>query len=359
VRPEGGWYAPLAAVLCAAFLASASLLFVSMLGIAIGPFRFADMLRDDGRHAQRIGVWVPASTQTLVDALPAEDWRAALADAREVVEASTLEELRAVHADPIVVSDARALDAAELAALLAHVRAGGSVLLSGWIAVRDAHGRELDSAAMARLLDVERVATLRTSALAADARGPLVAGIAPGTILALPSPRLVPALAGESELCWVLPEPAAREDPCGALRLRRLGAGSLVWIAAFPGVMPADDVWQTLYRNALAAMLKRPVHDIVAGPDAPRVTRADVRSQLDVITERRMRLSISNVGTDVARGIVVRIYANRPLGGASARSSTLFSASPEVTRGAEHVDLRLPEIAAGESRTYVVDISTR
>jgi hypothetical protein len=52
----------------------------------------------------------------------------------------------------------------------------------------------------------------------------------------------------------------------------------------------------------------------------------------------------------------VRVYLNRPVDRAVAQSATLFTDAPLLRRGSEHVDLALPDLPAGASRTYVLDV---
>ena len=364
MRPEGGWYGPLAGFFCAALLAAACLLFVSMLGTAIGPFRF-DSLLQEGAGSRPLGVWHPASARALAEDAAVQRWRAVLPDGVDVVESGDLAELAAARADPIVVADARALAADEIDALLAQARSGATVVLAGWIATRDAGGGPRAGAAMARLLDVSEVASVRSRGLARAAQGALASGLGPEGRLELPAESAVPALPEPAELCWTDARGAPARPACGALRLVRTGSGTLLWIAALPPPGTADPSWRALYRSALAAALRRPAHELLGSPaeslsgeqlEAWKAARADVRSELDSITRRRVRLRVSNEGTQRARAIAVRVYLNRRLVGAQAHSSTLFTSAPELRRALEHVDLALPAIPAGASRTYFIDV---
>ncbi len=361
MRPEGRWYAPLAGFLCAALLGAACLLFVSMLGTTLGPFRFDSMLQE-GAGSKPLGLWHPAASSALGDAA-AQRWRGLLPHDLLVLESARLSELLAADANPIVVSDARALVPDELDALLARARSGGAVVLAGWVAVRDGRGPASGRAAMARLLGVAEVAALRSRRLARGVRGPLASGIEVG--LELPEESAVPGIPGRSELHWTDAQGAPAGAACGALRLVRVGSGAVLWIAALPAD-PADRGWRSLYRSAFAAALGRPSHEVLPSPTDPALSgselaawtrmRAEVYTELESITPHRVQLHVTNGGRESARAIAVRIYLNRRVLRAVAQSSTLFTRAPQLRRGLEHVDLELPPLAPGASRTYVVDV---
>jgi hypothetical protein len=214
---------------------------------------------------------------------------------------------------------------------------------------------------MATLLGVGDVATLRSRRLARGVRGPLASGVEVG--LELPEESAVPGVAGRGELYWTDARGAPAGAACGALRLVRVGSGSVLWIAALPSA--ADPGWRALYRSALAAALGRPAHEVLAFPSDPALggselaawtaARAAVHTELESSTPRRVRLHVTNAGREAARAIVVRIYLNRRLRRAVAQASTLFTSAPQLRRGLEHVDLELPNLPPGASRTYVVD----
>jgi hypothetical protein len=360
VKPEGGWYAPLAGLLCAALLAASALLFVSMLGTTIGPFRFDTLLEERGAD-RPLGLWQPASAVGPAQGALRAAWRAVLPGELDVVESADLAALGSAGADPIVVLDARALTPDELDALRAQLDAGRSVVVAGWVAAQGAR----DRSAMARLLEVTTVASQRSRWLARGARGPLASGLE--RRLELPAESSVPALPERGELYWTDAEGAPAGAACGALRLVRRGSGSLLWIAALPPASASDPAWRALYRSALASALRRPSHEVLPTPTDPsirgpeleawRSARAALRTELDAITRRRVRLRVTNAGQAASpRAIAVRVHLSRPLVRAVAQSSTLFTPAPQLRRAPEHLDLELPAIPAGATRSYVIDV---
>ena len=366
MKPEGGWYGPLAGLLCFMFLVAACLLFVNMLGTAIGPFRFDAMLQEARSLEPRVRLWQPPSARALADPVPLDAWRAVLPEATEHVETAALPSALTAGSDLIVVADARPLSDAEVDALLDYARRGGAVLLAGWVGVSDVEGPPRGGPAMQRLLGVARVEVLRTQALATGWRGPLASGLERARRLALPRPLEVPAIPDVgAELYWSNGQGAPAGPAAAAARVRRVRRGTIVWLAVLPELV-SDSGWRTLYANAFAIALGRPVHELLDVPwgrpldtaelSTWRGIRAGLRSELEPITPQLVRLRITNPGTEAAAGIEVRIYANRPLRAAAVHSVRLFTRDPVLSLGSEHLDLRLPSLPPGESRAYLVDI---
>lgn len=86
------------------------------------------------------------------------------------------------------------------------------------------------------------------------------------------------------------------------------------------------------------------------------------RNRLAVALERsgpqRWLLKVSNLGSEPLSGVVVRIHLNRPFRSAGIERTVLLQESPQlrIRRAAEQLDVILPEVPAGASRAYSVDI---
>jgi peptidoglycan/xylan/chitin deacetylase (PgdA/CDA1 family) len=87
--------------------------------------------------------------------------------------------------------------------------------------------------------------------------------------------------------------------------------------------------------------------------------RAQLATQVRSAGPQRVQLEVTNEGKAPVSGAAVRVYANVRLRAVDASAATIFRASPQVSfePGQEHVDLVLPDLAAGASATYFVDFS--
>lgn len=240
-EPEGRFYGPIVAALgCALFTAGVALTILTMASV-IGPFRVFES--DPQRGDFAIGLWLPPS----LDASPGAErarriraWRRAFAGAPSLREGRSIEALTRHGVRVVALPDARALSGNEMAELRGFVRDGGGAILTGALAVRDAEGRFSGFDSMASLLEVRRISprAAATGFLVPAQRGPLSAGLAPGTRLAFGGDAGLPALEeGDAELRWdAAPAVSASPDAplAGASRRLEWGRGRVVWLAAGP-----------------------------------------------------------------------------------------------------------------------------
>ena len=185
--PEGRAYGALTLAVGLGLLAAGAALSLQMIAAVVGPF---DLVANAPAGAPALGVWLPASAMDAArtdSRRRARSWRAVLGSRVAVHESGSLEALAGRGVAALAVSDARGLSAPELAALTEWVRAGGSAIVTGPVAVRGREGEWLGTGAMQRLLGVPRIAPIpREASLAVSAarRGPLSAGLVPGQRLA-------------------------------------------------------------------------------------------------------------------------------------------------------------------------------
>jgi hypothetical protein len=375
--PEGRAYGPLTLVLGTGLLAMGIALWVQMIASVVGPFDFVGVAP---AGTPTLGVWLPGSAghdARVETRRRARSWRAALAGRVRVREGGSLASLAEQGVSALVVSDARGLSAAELASLSAYVRGGGSAILTGPVAVRGAAGEWLGTQEMVRLLGVPRVVPLplaASRALAAARRGPLSAGLASGQRLALVADEGAPAIDDPSaELRWAGDEePGAKPGGVRGASLRReLGAGRLLWLGAGPdrsaagATAPGGD-FARLVAASFAWAAREPYAEVLAPVDgdetpadgsAPSLA-SDLAAELRRLGPRRHLLDVTNRGRDAARGRVVRVHLNAPVERLAMQRTILQQDEPRFSfdPSAQHVDIRLPELARGRSLAYTLDL---
>jgi len=386
--PGGRSYGPLTLALGVGLVAMGMALAVQMIAAVVGPF---DLLRGAAPvGALRLGVWMPASSG--YDARSegrrrARAWRAVLGRRVAVREAGSLAALVEAGAAVVAVSDARSLADDELASLREYLRRGGAAIVAGPVGVRGPEGAWRGTAAMARLLGVARIAALpreASGALAAARRGPLSAGLAPGQRLALlPEPGVLALDAPEAELCWA-GDGAEAHGPRGASLRRELGAGRLVWLGAGPelsaagATTPGGDfarlaaaafAWAAREPFAETLPLSDPPGASLAGaPDGPPAARAapapaspapaPLDAELSRLGPQRHLLEVTNRGASALARAVVRVHLNRPVLRVALGRTVLQQDEPRwrFDARAQHVDVRLPELPAGRSLGYTLDL---
>jgi len=375
---EGRAYGPLTLTLGLGLLAMGIALSVQMIASVIGPF---DFLGTAPAGTPTLGVWLPGSagydTRTETRRR-ARSWRAALAGRVRVREGGSLESLAGQGVSALAVSDARGLSPAELAALSDYVRGGGSAIVTGPVAVRGPEGEWLGTGAMARLLGVPRVVPLPREAsrgLAAARRGPLSAGLASGQRLAVDAEEGAPAIDDPAaELRWAGDEPSGPQARAarGASLRREIGAGRLVWLGAGPdrsaagATAPGGD-FARLVAATFAWAAREPYAEVLppaAGPanasDGSPVPPdpPDLAAELRRLGPRRHLVDVTNRGRESARGAVVRVHLNVPVERLAMQRTVLQQDEPRFhfDPRAQHVDVRLPEIAGGRSLAYTLDL---
>ena len=255
-----------------ALVASALVLLIFMLRALIGPFEVLPQVAQGPDAAAR---WVePRGAAQLAperrealrrawrDLLPPEATRPALAS----VSPAELEGASGLA----IVSDARALDADEVEALLEFARRGGEVILAGWVASE----RGEPGAAMRRLLGRDVVAIPRDRAwfAAAGRRGPLNARTDPGLRIGLAAAETSPGVdEPDAELFWASWDlRPADASAAAALRLQA-GRGRIAWIGVDPAraIGSPGRAWLTrVYGNAWSWVTGRPTGELHAWPDA-------------------------------------------------------------------------------------------
>jgi len=365
---EGRVYGLLTLVLGLGLLAAGAALSVQMIAAVVGPF---DLLERAPRGAPRLGVWLPASAlegERLPARRRARAWRAALAPRVAVRESGSLAALAGAGVAALAVSDARALTDAELAALSAYVRGGGSAILTGPVAVRGPGGEWRGTGAMARLLGVPRIAPLprgASLALAAARRGPLSAGLEPGQRLAVLPEEGAPAIDDPgAELSWAgdaAPGAAGPGSGRGASLRRELGLGRLVWLGAGPDLSAAGATtpggdFARLASATFAWAAREPYAEVIAGGGP----ESDLDAELRRMGPRRHLVEVTNRGSAAAREAVVRVHLNARVDRLAVQRTVLQQQEPRFgfDRRAQRVDLHVFELAAGRSLAFTLDLDS-
>jgi hypothetical protein len=273
----------------------------------------------------------------------------------------------------VAVADARALSAPELRLLEGFLASGGGVILTGAFGVQDEQGRPRDTAAMQRLLRVSRVTLAErgaTPALESARRGPLAAALAPGQRLALAAGTLAPAIEDpRAELVWA---GGAQPGAAASLRLDR-GPGRLLWLAAGPaeladagGAIGSDG--KRLLAAAYAWAAREPFAEVLAfapplaDPQLDAADWARLRERVAVRVERtgphRSLVEVTNRDAEPLAGLLLRVYLNTATEDVRVGRTTLQQEEPDpIFDWPKHqLDLRLPQLAVGESRAYTLDV---
>jgi hypothetical protein len=374
--PEGRAYGALTLSLGLALLAAGSALALNMIAAVVGPF---DLLGNAPAGAPALGVWLPASAMQGARhdvRRRARSWRAVLGSRVAVRESGSLRALARERVTALAICDARRLDDRELAALSEWLRAGGSAIVTGPVAVRGRDGEWRGTRAMAELLGVARVAPIpreASLALLAARRGPLSAGLGPGQRLATVPEAGAPAIDDPAaELRWAGDEApgAPARGPRGASLRRELGLGRLVWLAAGPDLSAAGATapggdFARLAAAAFAWAAREPFAEVLAPagalPAAMAPARAgpgpDLEAEVRRVGPRRHLVEVTNRGSEAARDAVVRVHLNAPIAQLAVQRTLLQQEEPRFRfdARAQQVDLRLPELAAGRSLAYALD----
>jgi hypothetical protein len=205
-------------------------------------------------------------------------------------------------------------------------------------------------------------------------RGPIAAALAPGQSLALLPASLLPGIDdSRAELMWLDRSGAGR----AASRRLRVGAGRLVWLAAGPGEIVAlgdDNVGGDVRRLIAAAYAwaaREPFAEVLAPtPDAAQPSAGvaqglRLNERIAVRVERtgpqRSLVEVSNRNATPAAGLLLRVYLNTETHDVEVERTTLQQApaEPSFEWAENRLDLRLPELAAGASQSYTLDIVPR
>src|SRR5215470_2810322 len=152
--PEGSLYRPILWSLATFLAASGLLLMIQTIGAEIGPFRLAELGSHDPRT--RVGLWLAAGSPA--GAAPrAEPWQALLASDSRVRQLASLAALDVAELGAVVLPEPRALGDSDARVLSAYLEAGGGVVLTGSIGVRNPDGSWRGYERMRSLLGAEPV----------------------------------------------------------------------------------------------------------------------------------------------------------------------------------------------------------
>jgi hypothetical protein len=327
----------------------------------IGPFRFLDPPPEHA--AQTLGLWIPRSPSRVVAPETSRRltlWRRMLEGERDVIAHHELAQLIAAGVGTIAVPDGRGLADGELEQLRAFAAQGGGVVLCGWIAVADSGGQWRGDGAMRNLLAadrIERVSTGEPTSLVAARNGPLAVQLAQGETIRLAAEPEAPALLDSSaEIRWATTRPGAT---LAASRRLLVGRGRLVWLAAGPERAWEADIepWQPMPRLLVAAIAWAARSPILEWSDRPGGDQ--LVAKLSRVGPQRLLIDVSNLGSDPVRSARLRVHVYQRLRDASVSANQLLQQAPsrQLRPGAEFVDLALPDLPAGASRSYSLDFA--
>jgi hypothetical protein len=360
VTSEGRLYPPLLVSLGAALAAAAFALGVLTLAAVLGPFRLLSPFA--AGPSSMLGVWLPEPATAGPVARRVRAWRA-VGGERELSEARSLADLAREDVRVVVLPDARSLSREQADALLAFVRAGGSTLLTGSVGVRAPDGAWLGYDLMQELLDVGRVvprAAEATGLLSAASRGPLSAPLAPGASIRLvPEPGQPGIDAADAELAW-----AGGDETSGASRRRSVGRGRIAWLAAGPESSSGDPGLDRVVQAALAWCAREPFVEVLPGTDVAADAAAWQRlhRRLVATAERagpqRSVVEVANRSREPVSGAALRVHLNDGFVRVAVERTTLQQAPirAHVDRARGLVDVRLPELGAGERFAFTLDV---
>jgi peptidoglycan/xylan/chitin deacetylase (PgdA/CDA1 family) len=234
-----------------------------------------------------------------------EAWRDVVRSAGGVVrEATSAAELREADADVIVLAEAPCLSSAEVAAVQAHLRAGGGIVANWAVGARDEECGWRGWGTVAQLTGADDVRELPPRDglfLTVPADVPLSVGLDPGTRIELrPDPSIALRVSGPRVYWsdWAL-NPAPDESGGGAdvaaAASRAPGGGRTAWFGLRLGqaVTPSDSLHlQRLVENGVLWAAGAPTAAPAAWPDGDR---AALVFAFDVEDQPRTALDVAEV----------------------------------------------------------------
>lgn len=377
--PEGRYYTPIVYNISGWLLVSGLAITILMWTNVIGPFRFWALQGEEASRA--VGLWIPESPGVRIQPETTRRlvaWTNALPEDVPILADWRLDHLIEQNVGVIAVPNAEALSPAQAARLWAYMADGGGLLLVGSVGVLDPAGEWLGFALMERLLRVDDVISLGAESgpgLTTGKRGPLVSSLQDAELLRLaPEPGAPALIDPRAELVWLGPD----ESPSGAASHRlEVGAGRLVWLGAGPESLwdATIEDWHPATRllgSTLAWLRRQPTLEVRSGSQPASSTATStadessertppVTAAYDRVGPNRLLLRVTNPGEADATGAVVRVYLNVPVTDAQVGGTTVLQAIPNLILrpGAEHIDLLIPDLAAGRSTAYTLDFTPR
>lgn len=378
---EGNVYAGLIALLGVLFLACAIYLSIYMISAIVGPFDFGAR-RVVHPPGYGLGLWLPTASRGDEPDPSASAWRDVLAESWEVAQSDSLASLVDRPVRVIIAPRAAALAPEDRETLERFVAAGGAVVVTGEVGFTS-HGEEevTQPGALLDLEDAEALSCVAVGHLAPRRPGPLLAGVGPDAevpVLASDPIERCACLAlsdDDAELCWS-GAGGGRAGGRAASQRRALGRGRWVWLAVGPECTgePDREPWRPgvrIYRNAIAWATGQPAAMILPqlSGDRPlgtlhpsdgerwRTGFSELRARVRVVSERRIQLDVSNLGSKRVEGVIVRVYLNRPLPVYELGVTALGQSQPRTRLhpGAQVLDLHFESIRARGHQTFTVD----
>ncbi len=346
------------------------------IGAVIGPFRLFAPAPDF--PSLGLGLWLAPSTQAAAAAereRRVDAWRSAVSGTAELVVDRSLSAFLDAGVRVVTLPDASALSEPEWLLLEGFLAGGGGVILTGSVGVQDAAGEPRGTALMEGLLRISHVSLAARGGvptLIRGERGPLAAGLAPGQPLTLLPAPLLPGIDDpRADLAWLGNEGAGR----AASRRLRVGAGRLVWLAAGPAEVavaradtPGGDI-RRVVAAAYAWAAREPFAEVLAATPGGAARKSDpafdsgLRDRIAVRVGRtgpqRSLIEVSNRDATPIADLLLRVYLNTETVDVDVERTTLQQTQPHPSfnRAENRVDLRLPELAGGESQSYTLDIA--
>src|SRR5262249_8642668 len=277
----------------ASFLgASGLLLMIQTIGAEIGPFRFAELGSRDPRA--RVGIWLapgaPAAT--------APPWQERLGSEARVRPLASLGGLGGARLGAVVLPEPRVLAESDAKALSSYLAAGGGVVLTGSIGVRDPDGSWRGYERMRSLLGAEPIplAVDAAQALVAARRGVLSSPLVPRERIAIRAESGLPGLPGAAaELTWASEDGAT--TLCGSLR-HTVGRGRLAWLAVGPEGAAHEADARELGRRLQAPVAwvgGRPLGEVLPWPGAARFAAVlDVHGDVESGARTPLRFAVAD-----------------------------------------------------------------
>src|SRR5262249_33239337 len=193
----------------------------------------------------------------------------------------------------------RVLAESDAKALSSYLAAGGGVVLTGSIGVRDPDGSGRGDEGMRSLLGAEPIplAVDAAQALVAARRGVLSSPLVPRERIAIRAESGLPGLPGAAaELTWASEDGAT--TLCGSLR-HTVGRGRLAWLAGGPGRAGHEAGARALGRGpqapARAGAAPRPLVEVLPWPGAARFAAVlDVHGDVESGARTPLRFAVAD-----------------------------------------------------------------
>lgn len=341
-------------------LAAGAALAILMLRETVGPFDF--LSSDVTTGAYRVGLWTTGDDRERER--QRERWTARLAG-RFVVEGVDSGPRRDSPLDLLIV-DGVAVDRDGNARLRTFLEDGGSLGLFGVTAADGGSAHPLQA------LDVRGLVRPAADAyrwnLVREKKGAISAGMPRAGPLILRSARNIRAIeTPDGEIRWAGAPGEVRRYAASYRRPENGGDGRLFWLAVRPDAaldrVDTQIAMGDLTRSAVAWLAGEPFAEVRHLARGSAGETASLQLRIRRRGPRRFILSISNIGEGDVSSVPTRIHLNRRVSAVDVGITSIGigdavrAPAPHLLPGYRTLDLEIPELRSGESRSYTLDLA--